>query len=214
MSEVAHASSNDTAGDILDYQADVPAKQTDNDLGELLFKYTFPRRTVVAGPSKLVVHMSAEKQDDLDVYTQLRKADASGKILQYLNVPLEELGVSSESEVPTANTLWYLGPTGQLRASMRTVALELSTPYWQTLSHDRSQVRPVPCGEVVRLEVCIWPTGIVFEAGESPVLKLAGHDMCLADFEHMQGSFRPANEGKHFVHFGGGRDNYLELHLL
>lgn len=207
-------SADNTNATTLSYQADVPAKQADSDAGELLFKYTFPRKTLLAGPSKLVVHMSAETQNDLDVYAQLRKADASGKILQNLNMPLADLGVASESDVPLTNTLKYLGPTGQLRASMRTVAPDLSTPYWQTLAHDRAQVQPVPRGEVVRLEVYIWPTGIVFEAGESLVLKIAGHDMALAEFEHLQGAFRVVNEGRHFVHFGEGREDYLELYVL
>ena len=198
----------------LSYQADVPAKQTDSDAGELLFKYTFARKTLLAGPSKLVVHMSAEIQNDLDVYVQLRKADAHGTILQSLNMPLADLSVASESEVPLTITLKYLGPTGQLRASMRAVDPALSTPYWQTLSHDRAQVQPVPRGEVVRLEVYLWPTGMVFEAGESLVLKIAGHDMAPVDFEQLQGAFRVVNEGKHFVHFGEGRENYLEVYVL
>ena len=198
----------------LSYQADVPAKQADSDAGELVFKHTFAHKTLLAGPSKLVVHMSAEVQDDLDVYVQLRKADAHGTILQNVNMPLADLGVASATEVPATNTLKYLGPTGQLRASMRAVDPSLSTPYWQTLSHDRAQVQPVPRGEVVRLEVCIWPTGMVFEAGESLVLKMAGHDMALAEFEHLQGAFRVVNEGRHFVHFGEGRENYLEVYLI
>jgi predicted acyl esterase len=204
----------DIGNTTLSYQADVPAKQVDNDPGELRFKYIFPQKTLLAGPSKLVVHMSAETQNGLDVYAQLRKADASGTILQYVNVPIADLGVASASDVPAVSTLKYLGPTGQLRASMRAVAPELSTPYWQTLSHERVQVQPVPSREVVRLEVFIWPTGIVFEAGESLVLKIAGHDMALAEFEHLQGAFRVVNKGKHFVHFGSEKENYLELYIL
>ncbi len=55
-------------------------------------------------------------------------------------MPLADLGVALAAEVPAVNTLKYLGPMGQLCASMRAVALELSTLYWQTLSHDRAQV--------------------------------------------------------------------------
>jgi predicted acyl esterase len=209
-----HASPPVVADTTLSYQADVPAKQADSDAGELLFKYTFSQKTMVVGPSKLVVHMSAETQNDLDVYVQLRKADARGTILQNVNMPLADLGVASATEVPSVNTLKYLGPTGQLRASMRAIAPELSTPYWQTLSHERAQVQPIQQGEIVRLEVFIWPTGIVFEAGESLVLKIAGHDMALAEFEHLQGAFPVVNEGKHSVHFGSGQENYLELYIL
>ncbi len=71
----------DTADTALNYQADVPARQADNDSGELLFTHTFAYKTLVAGPSKLVVYMSAKTQDDIDVYVQVRKADAGGTIL-------------------------------------------------------------------------------------------------------------------------------------
>ncbi len=208
------ASLADVADATLSYQAYVPAKQADDDDGELLFKHTFSQKTLLAGSSKLVVHVSAETQNDLDVYVQLRKADAGGTILQHVNVPLADLGVGSAADVPAVNTLKYLGPTGQLRASMRAVAPELSARYWQTLSHDKAQVQPVQRGEVVRLEVFIWPTGIVFDAGESLVLKIAGHDMALAEFEHLKGAFPVVNEGKHLVHFGKRRENYLELFVL
>lgn len=198
----------------LPYQADVPALQTDADEGELRFTYTFPQKTLLAGPSKLVVHLSAELQNDLDVYVQLRKADAAGNILQYINMPLSDLGVADAADVPTSLTLKYFGPTGQLRASMRAVDERLSTAWWQTLSHERGTVRMVDKGEVVRLEVGIWPTGMVFEEGDKLVVKIAGHEMAPADFEQLQGAFRVVNRGKHFVHLGGEWEGYLEVYTL
>ncbi|OJI89782.1 hypothetical protein ASPTUDRAFT_60453 [Aspergillus tubingensis CBS 134.48] len=197
---------------VLSYQADAPTMNRDDADGELLFKYTFSDKTIIAGPSKAVLTLSAEKQNDLDVYVMLRKMDRNGRILQNINQPLSDLGVASANDVPSVSVLKYLGPDGKLRASRRALAPELSKPWWGTLSHTGNE--PVPVGSTIELEIYLWPTGMIFEAGESVVLKLAGHDMRLVDFEFLRGSFQVANEGKHFVHVGGGYNNFVELNIL
>ncbi|KAI1501205.1 Alpha/Beta hydrolase protein [Biscogniauxia marginata] len=199
-------------GGILNYQADIPVHLAGVGCGELAFQYTFSEKAVLAGPSKVVINVSSEKQDDLDVYVQLRKANASGNLLQYTNMPLPGLGASSPTKVPSLNIPKYLGPTGMLRASMRDVSKELSTPHWQTLSHEKHQ--PVPRGDIVQLEIFLWPTGIIFEPGETLVLKVAGHDMCVVDFKQVRRSVRTRNRGRHFVHIGEGRENYIELNMV
>ncbi len=62
-------------------------------------------------------------------------------------------------------------------------------------------------GEVVDLEIGIWPMGMVFEASEKLVLKLAGHQRGLAEFEMLKfemlrSSFQVENKGKYIVHVG------------
>ncbi|KAH8838284.1 hypothetical protein MCOR27_005775 [Pyricularia oryzae] len=178
---------------VLAYQADAPTRQTGDDPGELAFKYTFPTRTTLAGPSTLVVHVASEQQDDLDVWAQLRKAGADGALLQSLNIPLGKLGLSSPAEVPDVCTLKHLGPIGMLRAS------------------STARAKPTGPGDVVRLEIPIEQGGMVFEAGEKLVLKLAGHEMRLVDLLLLQGAFKTTNRGKHFVHFQADRPNYLEV---
>lgn len=197
---------------VLEYQADAPAMNRDDDEGELLFTHTFNERTIVVGPSTLTVHLSAEKQNDLDVYVMLRKADANGVLLQNINQPLLDLGVSTADEVPSVAVLKYLGPQGVLRASKRAVDPELSSSWWRTLSHEKG--KEVPMGSIVKLQIDLWPSGMIFEKGEKLVLKINGHDMRLVDFEMLQGSFQVANEGKHFVRLGGEMENYLDLHVL
>ena len=124
---------------VLEYQANAPAMNRDDDEGELLFTHTFNERTIVVGPSTLTVHLSAKKQNDLDVYVMLRKADANGVLLQNINQPLSDLGVSTADEVPSVAVLKYLGPQGILRASKRAVDPELSSSWWRTLSHETSK---------------------------------------------------------------------------
>ncbi|KXJ86383.1 Alpha/Beta hydrolase protein [Microdochium bolleyi] len=201
----------------VEYQSDVRAMQADNDPGELSFRHIFASRTVVVGPSKATLSMSPDPhhdRDDLDVWVQLRKADAQGKVLRSLNIPLAELGLSSVDEVPNTSTLKHLGPAGVIRASARKTSPELSRPHWQPLSAEDADVARVAPGKVVKLEISMWPTGMIFEAGESLVLKVAGHDMRLVDVEELQGKQTTENVGKHSVHFGRGRENFVEVYTI
>ncbi|KAJ5725008.1 alpha/beta-hydrolase [Penicillium malachiteum] len=206
MTEAIPAGMNQTG--VLSYQADAPCMSRDSDTGELYFNYTFTKKTFVAGPSKVTINLSAQKQNDLDVYAMLRKADANGNILQSINQPLSDLGVRNASQVPSVSILKYLGPEGMLRASLRAISNEISKPWRPT------QALVYSAGDVVQLEISLWPTGMIFEAGEKLILKLAGHDMRLVDFAQLQGSFNVTNKGKHYVHFAEAYPNMLELNIL
>ncbi|POS71820.1 hypothetical protein DHEL01_v209789 [Diaporthe helianthi] len=172
----------------------------------LEFAHTFQESTALVGPTKLVIHTACPSQNDFDIYAQIRKRGSDGSELQHINIPLEALGVSSAEEVPHINPLRYLGPTGQLRASKRKLAPELRQKYWDTLSHDAEE--PVIAGEIVRLEVWLWPTAIHFDAGEQLVLKVSGHSMSLPEFEMLLAE--PEQAPAQIVHVGGDYDSYLE----
>jgi hypothetical protein len=94
--------------------------------------------------------MSAPEHNDFDVYALIRKADKNGDLLTNNNIPLDKLGASTSSEVPSIKPLKYIGPQGMLRASRRHVSDVLSTPYWKTLSN--AKVEPVAPGTVIQLE--------------------------------------------------------------
>ena len=67
-------------------------------------------------------------------------------------------------------------PIGQgwLRASHRKLDKKLSTPYRPYHTHDRKQ--PLKPGEVVELDIEIWPTSIVVPAGYRIGLTIRGKD--------------------------------------
>ena len=48
-----------------------------------------------------------------------------------------------------------------------------------TRLQDRSD--PVTPGDIVPLTIGIWPTGMVLDAGESIVLRVAGHSLVLPE---------------------------------
>lgn len=95
----------------------------------------------------------------------------------------------------------YFGPRDILRASYREVAEELSKPHWKTLSHRKRLA--VKVGEAMRLEIEIWPTGMLFEPGEQLVVKISGQFMGPTEFETLQGTFPVRNEGQHTISWGG-----------
>jgi predicted acyl esterase len=181
------------------YQADAPALQMDNDPEELRFEHTFEAVTQMIGYSRVALYMSCEQADDFDVFVQLRKADRNGKLLQNINIPPEDLGLQVE-EVEAINPLKYLGPSGILRASHRDIDRARSKPHWPFYPHTTKKL--VPAGEIVRLEIGIWPTAIRFEAGEKLVLKVAGHNMSLAEFPLLRGKSVHCNKGVHTVFVG------------
>ena len=178
----------------------------DTDSEELSFTYTFANRSYLVGSSRAVIYLSCPDHDDLDVFVQVRKADSSGKQLQNINIPLEDLRLKA-SEVVTTNTNKYIGPTGILRASHRHIDEQRSKPHWPIHSHDREE--KVAPGEIVKLDLGIWPTGIVFEAGEQLVFKIAGHEMRLAEFEPLRGGFTNGNKGRHVVHIGESHPSHV-----
>ncbi|KAJ5814182.1 uncharacterized protein N7503_000932 [Penicillium pulvis] len=191
------------------YQGDIVGQQMDDDPEKILFRHTFQETTRLIGTSKATLWLSCQDHNDFDVFVQIRKADRSGKILRNVNIPLQELGVDSEAEVQTVNTLKYLGPTGILRASHRAFDPILSKPHWP--AHDHSKLDLVPPGEIVKLEISLWPAAIQFEPGEQLILKVAGHHMTLAEFEPLRGGFVTGNKGRQVLYFGGGYESKLEI---
>ncbi|KAJ6035909.1 Alpha/Beta hydrolase protein [Penicillium herquei] len=204
--DVLHQSHPSESGSV-SYESDAPAMQMDNDSEEVIFKHTFTQKTTLVGPSKAILFMSCADHDDLDIFVQLRKLDRNGKVHQNINIPLEDLGVTSD-EVDDINVLKYLGPTGVLRASHRALDSHLSKPHWPM--HDHTNPKKITPGQVVRVEIGLWPAAIQFEAGEGIALKVSGHQMILAEFVPLRGLFKTGNKGIHVVHFGGD----LASHIL
>ncbi|KAJ5655350.1 hypothetical protein N7507_007300 [Penicillium longicatenatum] len=191
------------------YQGDIVSQQTDDDYEEILFRHTFKEKTRLIGTSKATLWLSCPDHDDFDIFVQIRKADRYGKILRNVNIPLGELGVHSGEEVQTVNTLKYLGPTGILRASHRALDPILSKPHWP--AHDHSKLDLIPPGQIVKLEISLWPAAIQFEPDEQLVLKIAGHHMTLAEFEPLRGGFVTGNKGRQVLYFGGEHESSLEI---
>jgi predicted acyl esterase len=147
----------------------------------------------------------------------IRKADKDGKVLRNINIPIANLNavdrsIKTEADVALVMALQYLGPQGVLRASHRALDPVLSKPDWP--AHDHTREEKVPLGEIVRLEIWIWPAAVQFEAGEKMVVRVSGHDMRLAEFEQLRGKFVTGNQGRHTLHIGGEYASFVEVPVV
>jgi uncharacterized protein len=184
---------------------------------EVLFRYKFTKKTWLIGYSWLNVSISNDGDDDIDVFAQLGKQDASGTQLVNMNVPLKDLipPVSEHTEAADTCFLKYLGPTGSLRGSH---AITKVTPKPGRFTGDwpeytNTSRKAIPAGTVARLEVPIWPTGIIFEEGEYLTLKVSGHYMSFMEFDFLYTAAH-SNKGRHTIHIGADSDSHLVVPLL
>ena len=150
----------------------------------------------------------------MDVAVQIRKIDLSGKLLEHLNYPCPV----PADQVPDVNVAKTLGPQGFLRAS-HVVSQDKSQSVNKNdqevfYAHDRR--RPIePLGQVVPLEVTLWPMGMVFAEGEGIMLRISGHDMSLPEVEMIRlKEPDDQNEGTHIVYTGGQYDSCLTIPVI
>src|SRR5262249_24832982 len=124
------------------------------------FDVTFDRDVELTGYMKLRVFMSAERADDMDVFVGLHKLDRHGEF-----VPMAYYAQFDDGPVAL----------GWLRASHRALDLAKSTDFQPVHTHASEQkLRP---GEIVPLDIEIWPSGTRFAAGEKLRLIVQGTDI-------------------------------------
>jgi len=117
----------------------------------------FAEETEFTGPVKLKLWVSSS-EDDADLFAIVRKFDPAGNEVTFQG--------SINPGIPVA--------CGWLRISHRKLDPDRSTPYRPFYPHDELQkVKP---GEIVPVEIEIWPTSVVCEPGERLVLEVAAHD--------------------------------------
>jgi hypothetical protein len=116
-----------------------------------------PRETEITGPSALRLFVSSSTSD-ADIFV----------VLRVLSPDLKEVVFQGAIDPHT--------PVGQgwLRASHRQLDKKLSKPYRPYHTHTKRQ--PLKPGEVVALDIEIWPTSIVVPAGYRVALTIRGKD--------------------------------------
>ncbi len=172
------------------------------------------KETEITGPSALKLFISSSTAD-ADIFAVLRVFDPAG------------------IEVLFQGALDPKTPVGQgwLRASQRRTDTQRSLPYRPWHSHDEKQ--PLKPGEVVELDVEIWPTCIVVPKGWRVALTIRGrdyeHDGAAATLSNMKNPMRgcgpfihdePADRppalfgGKVTLHFGAKRGSSVLLPII
>ncbi|MBQ7220531.1 MAG: hypothetical protein IJS28_06080 [Synergistaceae bacterium] len=188
--------------------SDVPAKYDSEGVVTLAsFIYTASERTEFIGYPKVKLWLEAEGYDDMDVYISLYKLDKFGSMLQQFTVPNHGARNHDLTE-GGGSILRYRGSTGRLRVSMRHLDEEKSTdeiPY-----HSFNRVEKLKPGEIVSVEIEMYPVGLVLYEGESLRLVVSASDEAGS---MMPGTapVKPDNKGVHVIQCGGSYDSYLQL---
>lgn len=174
------------------------------------FAHRFDRDTEIAGYIKLRVWLSAIDADDLDIYVEVRKLDSEGRHLgarTFLppGVSRDDLPEDPENQ---SGMIVFSGAKGMQRASLRAVDPKRSGPAMPYHTFDR--VQKLAPGEIVPVDVQIWPLGMRWSAGQQIQLVIAGQKISGVEFPGLEGP-DTVNRGRHVVHTGGAYDSHLLL---
>lgn len=162
------------------------------------FDITFEERVELVGHMSAKLWMSADEADDLDVFVAVVKLDANGDIVPFAYY-------SQFDDGPVA--------LGWLRASHR--ELEQAATDFQPIQAHR-QTRKLSPGEIVALNVEIWPSGTRFEAGDTLRLIVQGTDV----YKYGRGwrvqtrHEDSVNVGRNVLHTGGKYDSRLVVPVV
>jgi uncharacterized protein len=162
-------------------------------LGKAVFSFRFERAVELLGSMSLKLWISTTEGDDLDLFVVVRKLDCTGCEIFFSGYNgFERDGVAK----------------GWLRASQRELDPSRSTPLRPWHSHTR--VQQVHSGEIVPVEIEIWPSATLFEAGTALQLTIQGHDAAsYPAFGHR----KLVNRGWHTVFTGGRFDSCIIVPL-
>ena len=166
--------------------------------GRAEFVHRFAGPTELTGPMKLKLWVEAEGADDMDLFVGVQKLDSVGNL-----VPFSFLNALEDGPVAL----------GWLRVSHRELDEERSTPEQPWHPH-RRESRLAP-GQVVPVEIEIWPSGTRFGAGEQLRLLVQATDIQ----QYPPGVVSMAhsvtrNVGTHVIHTGGKYDSHLLMPVI
>ena len=162
-------------------------------MGIVLETLPLERDIEVTGPLAATFWVSSSTED-MDLFLTLRNFDADGNEVM-------ETGQQG-TPVPVAK--------GWLRVSHRELDPELSLPYRPYHKHRRRLfLKP---GEIVKVDVEIWPTSMVFKKGHRIRLDVQPRDgVGSQGYLHYHADY---NTGTNTVYAGGERESYLLLPVI
>jgi predicted acyl esterase len=110
-----------------------------------------------------------------------------------------------------ATVLRYKGSNGRLRVSARHLDETLSTN--EVPAHSFDRVEKLAAGQIVDIQIDLFPIGLVFYPGEQLRLVISARNL-LGPIMPMVADYVPANQGQHIIHTGGSRASYLQLPIM
>ncbi len=189
----------DAAKSILSYDAAGKAATAEYDArtGSVSFDFRFDERTEVVGNAALTLWVEAQGSDDMDLFVSLEKIDTSGQRVEFPYFSTREDGSVA---------------LGWLRVSHRELDKELSTPEQPRHLHLREQ--RLAEGEIVPVQIEIWPSGTLFEPGDTLRVVIQGHDIHVYNHPIVLLHANTRNAGRHRIHTGGKHRSALLLPIV
>lgn len=157
--------------------------------GFINFDYTFRKDTELTGYMKLRMYVEARGHDDMDLFVNVKKLSTKGEELPILLFGTEK----------------HPGSWGKLRVSARHLDEKASTEWQPVHTHDR--VEKLKKGEIVPIDIEIWPISRIWHKGQKLRLQIAGKYIRDPWFEPLV--WFPDNKGEHVIHTGGKYESYL-----
>lgn len=152
-----------------------------------------PAATEITGPINLVLWVSSSTED-MDIFATLRNIGRDGK-------DVWEVG-QQQQPVPVAK--------GWLRVSHRKLDKKLSLPYRPYHTHDERQ--PLKPGQIVQVEVEVWPTCMVFAKGHRIRLDIEPRDgVGSAPYTHYHADYKT---GTNTICTGGKFASHVLLPII
>ena len=168
--------------------------------GTVSFELTFDEDTELTGYFMARLWVEADGSDDVDLYLSVQKYSAEGKWIP---------------------TLWdgsyHPGVYGLMRVSHRELDPEKTTEFQPYHKHTGEQL--LGPGEIVPVDVEIWPHSRIWHKGEKIRFNIGGpHDFDPNDHKgpaYMQTyAWNTRNRGNHIIHTGGKYDTYLQVPVI
>jgi len=158
------------------------------------FTITFQEDTELTGYMKLRLWVEAEGAEDMDLFITVQKLDEEGNFIPALLM-----------DEP------HPGFPGKLRVSHRELDEEESTEYQPIHTHRNEQL--LKPGEIVPVDIEIWPMSMLWHAGEQLRVVISGH------YIREEGWTEPftwalRNKGYHIIHTGGKYDSHLLVPVI
>lgn len=204
-----------TTGKLLTQPSPVEAQasyQSGDKKQRLSFTYRFTEDTELTGYFALRLWVEALDTDDMDVYVEVRKLSRFGRLGLARNITppnpviawvLEQLYRLGKAKF---GMMFFSGAKGMQRASQRQTDPNKSSvaePY-----HTFTSVKKLGAGEIVPVDIQIWPMGMKWRAGEQLQVLIAGQKLSTVE---MTGVAPPdsVNKGRHVIRTGGKYDSQL-----
>jgi predicted acyl esterase len=167
--------------------------------GEAVFDHQFAQDTELSGHAKLRLWLEADGSSDIDLFVALQKLDGGGKHVGQTFYAFFENG-------PVA--------LGWLRVSHRATDPAKSSELQPFHTHEQEAM--LAPGEIVPVDVEIWPSSTLFRAGESLRIVVKGGDIYTEGLPFLPFARhnRTRNAGRHVIHIGGEYNSHLLMPVI